>query len=1044
MKQNNLLKKYIFLSELDNQFSYNIDFSKTSIKELAEKSKQSEYTVRNANLENYIFQFYAYNEILASYREKNNGIINKEDLDIYNSYQELVNDFSKRIFSFILYACVSEACHSEYFNIHDDFGKYFDDDKFDSPYEKELWEAVVEEDFKNKESKNYIDFLKKIKSIENKSEVQLLKNFKNFVLKKDGTYIKIPKDFEKSFKFKFKENRVSEIEKIYKKELNSYESFKNLNKNSFKSVINFLINLKGENEDVDGGAFQKKLIKEKAIENSKISDLEIKDVLQSLSSFFLSGFDSGYGGEPWAEIAKHALSFAKGEMNAEMFIDRALSLEHNNGQMFNKNFIFDEVEEVPIYFINGKYAKDVNIANVRELKSKVLLHLQNSSSVLSLLNFEQIDIKELNLKSESEKMQRLCNANIASLQNCIKDVDKDKIKGIIKKINLPIPEFNFNNLLLIMSEKNAVISQYHYDKEILENLDRNEKFSNIINSYIKNKKNEPKENIIKKDVNLSINLHDLSLLSSKTLTKEEIGGKAKGLNELINMGFNVPRAMVFDTNTCISYLNNNNFFKKEYNKEQQKIDNFLINENKEPILISIRSGASISMPGMMDTILNVGIDDKTYPILIEKYSKKMIDECAISFMNQFCSSKFNLEVKFPKNIEKALDKFAEILIKKDITCSRRNLFPLSKEQQIKYCVENVFNSWNSDRAIAWRNEKNISHDMGTATILQEMVFGNKNKDSFTAVIFSRNCINGNIEIMGEYLENAQGEDLVSGKRTPKKIEELKNQNPRLFKEIEYIAKTLEIEKKYIQDIELTVEDGKVYVLQMRNAVVSPEAQIKIAKEFNTNLLDAINVKNLISEIKVKTEIEPSFVGLAASPGIISGIVVKNESDILKYKTLNKPLLFFSKQALPEHAPIMIKTDAFITQEGGSTSHAAILARSMEKPCIVNIGKKEINSGELITLDAINGKIWLGEMEIIKEEKQAIELSQEIVEKNKIDLNNIKEEKFKLKSWITDLSVIKILENSKTTNLKNFLSLAQKTAIALKLEHDKQKIKKVNI
>ena len=495
--------------------------------------------------------------------------------------------------------------------------------------------------------------------------------------------------------------------------------------------------------------------------------------------------------------------------------------------------------------------------------------------------------------------------------------------------------------------------------------------------------------------------------------------------------------MVFDTKTCLSYLANPKFFDTNYKKINTTISEYLVDDDNNPLLVSVRSGAPVSMPGMMDSILNVGIDDETYPKLCSIYGKEMINECVFSFMHQFCSSKLGLEIKFPKNLMKALDKFAEILIKNDISCNRKNDFPLNKEAQVKLCVEAVFDSWNSPRAIAWRNEKKFSHDMGTAATIQKMVFGNKNENSLTTVIFSRDCISGDKNIMGEYLVKAQGEDLVSGRRTPLPIQELKTTMPDIYKQIEYIAKVLEVEKKAIQDLEITVEDGNVYLLQMRNAVVSPEAQLALAKELNLNLLDVVQPKNLIGDVKVDTNQEPEFKGLAASPGLISGIIVKDEKDVQKFKNSGKPLIFFSNQALPEHAPIMIATDAFITEFGGATSHAAILARSMGKPCVVGIGKQSIKTGDILTIDAINGKIWKGELSIILNQKDAINLSEKLLKENNVTYNKkeILTTPVSLNSWTTELSKFNIIEKVDKKN-KMFLNIAQKAALALKLEHNK--------
>jgi phosphohistidine swiveling domain-containing protein len=1054
MNTESLLKKYIFLNNIKNQFTQNIDFSKTPVAEVVEKTLQSVYTKssKNVELHDYIFKFYAYNEILASFRNKQNGIISKEDLKLFSDYQNFLNDFSKRIFSFILYACIAEARHSIFFN-------KTEDDYYDYNYNKKMQKAFVTQtidEFKTgKKNKLFSSFLMDLKTSSNspkkytetiKKYPTLIKLFNEYLDNYHDIPYDLPESFKKSYKTLQKKN-----DSINEKALMIFKSHFAKNKNEFdqeklkrfNDFWSFIEDVANTSHDDESGSLQRNIIKKKMIQKSKIKDIPIEEIFEYLSVIFLKGFDDqeGYGGKPWSDIAKHGLSFSKGLINSETFIDQALSLEHNNGQMFNKKFIFED--NFLSHYFNLFLLEDNNslIVKTTEINIKdFILHLQNSSSVLSLANIPKewnTLITNLDNKKLKEINPNLNNKHIFHFLenfNGINSFTKNlkflpEMIALAKKVDYSIPSFDYFKLILVAldKKKSSYLDKFEKSSKI------NQLFSNIISgnysSVITDKK------IV---IEPTFKIHNLNSHSSKNLSKNLIGGKAFGLLDLINKGFNVPKAMVFDTKTCLSYLDNPKYFHKEYKAINKEISEYLIDENKQPILVSVRSGAPVSMPGMMDSILNVGIDDTTYPKLCSIYGKEMINECALSFMHQFCSSKLGLNIKFPKNLNKALDKFTEILIKNDIPCNRKNTFPLDKEDQIKLSVEAVFNSWNSPRAIAWRNEKNISHDMGTAAIVQQMVFGNKNENSLTCVVFSRDCITGKPEIMGEYLVKAQGEDLVSGKRTPLPIKNLAESNPKVYKEIEYIAKVLEEEKKAIQDLEITVENGKVYVLQMRNAVVSPEAQITLAKELDLNLLDIVQPKHLIGETKVNTTEQPNFNGLAASPGLISGIIIKNKEDIEKYKSFGKPLIFFSNQALPEHAPIMIATQAFVTEFGGATSHAAILARSMGKPCIVGIGKQDIDSGEIITMDASNGKIWKGELPIVVNQHNAVELANKILEEEKIQLDETFESnRFNLKSWISDLSNLNILKNTKNTKHNMFLNISQKTALALKMENIKK-------
>lgn len=1056
MKSDTILKKYTFWHDIDNEFSKNIDFSKTPISEVAEKAHQSEYTNSddNKNLHEYIFQFYAYNELLSSYREKHNGIIDNEDLKIYEQYQDFNNDFSKRIFSFILYACFAEARHSYYIS-NDQGGR----NGYDDDYLSDLNSAFCEHTW-NAEEKNYIynnfveDIYKNWDAEEIKSFEDNKDNFKSTFHDFVWENYSIPDDLPSDFVDKF-HNTYNSEEKNLNECIGYFSTYycdeiKNVSR--FTEFVKCLQEVQQVGRDGDGGSLQRALVREDILGISNISHFPTEEIFHYLSIFFLYNFEGGYGGAPWSDIAKHALSFCKGEMNGEMFIDRALSLEHNNGKMFNKNFIFDDEVSNGSMFILLDQNNTVQ-TNLKSLKlTDFILHLQNSSSVLSIAQFLDTDFpsltKELDLatmktfhKDFNVEHVNSFHSNFDTFQDFSQNIVSLKpMLEIAKKINYSIPKFDFANMCLVVAQKINPYNGYSHNI-LLDSLEKNSSYNAVFSDIVNGKYQIPvaiENNNSVYIENPVFNLHNLNNLSSKSLTKDLIGGKAKGLVELINKGFNVPKALVFDTHTCMSYLSNSKYFHKSYQRINKQISDYLVDNNNKPLLVSVRSGAPVSMPGMMDSILNVGIDDSTYPQLCKIHTKKVINDCVMSFIHQFCASKLNLDIQFPENLHKALDKFAETLIKNDIDCDRRNLFPLSKESQVKLCVEAVFDSWNSPRAIAWRNEKNIAHDIGTAATVQQMVFGNRNDNSLTSVIFSRDCITGKPEIMGEYLIKAQGEDLVSGKRTPLPISNLQTINPKIYKEIEYIAKVLEEDKKAIQDLEITVENGKVYVLQMRNAVVSPEAQISLAKELDLNLLDIIQPENLIGDIIVDTIEEPIFNGLAASPGLISGIIVKNQFDIEQYKNSEKPLIFFSNQALPDHAPIMIATDAFITEFGGSTSHAAILARSMGKPCVVGIGKQEIESGTTITMDAMNGKIWLGELAISINQDKAIALSHKILKEEKIILEeDCLTSQFNIQSWVSGLSKLNILENNKDNKHVMFLNLAQKTALALKMENTKK-------
>jgi pyruvate,orthophosphate dikinase len=1042
MKIENLLKKYVFWPEINNEFNKNIDFSNTNISEVAKEISIASNIKTNVSLKNYIFKFYGYNEYLTNIRNKSNGFIDKKDTAIFSEYQNFLNDFSKKIFSYILYCCISEARHSNFLHLDDDYNEKMTNSYID----------LIKNDKQSREYKKYMT------EFSDQERVKL--KFTDYL----NDLYEWVSDVPNSFIKEYKKNNPLNNDNILKKFKKS-----TINKDKFNNFINFLLEIKEESENKnlegDGGNLQRYLAKKKFFDSEKIKSMTTADLLECINLFFREGFDTGYGGDLWGDIAKHALDFAKGEINAEMFLDKSLSLEHNGGNMFNKDFIFsEEYTTAEFYWPTVVNDENVEHKHVNMTLVDFLLNLQNSSSVLILTEVEKFknflqdpeNIKEAkqiirkilpDAKINEYQLTKIIN-DFSSVTDAMENAglklieENSKFVDMIKESNSYSKSFNFAGFLLAYY-KSKHDNGSKYEKNVLNST----LLLNVFDSLIQ--KSDNKEVILIPQIKeKSFNLYDLNNLSSKDLTKEIIGGKAKGLFDLTKSGFNVPKALVFDTKTCLSYLNDKKYFDTEYKKINSKLKDYLKDNSKnikrlnslEPILVSIRSGAPISMPGMMDSILNVGIDDTTYPFLIKKYGKQMIDECALSFVKQFCSSKLNLNISFPKNLDKALDKFATILIKNDLPCNRRDKFPLNIENQIKLSVEAVFDSWNSERAYAWRNEKKISHEMGTTATIQKMVFGNKNSDSFTCVVFSRDCITGKPEIMGEFLRQAQGEDLVAGKKTPTNILELKKTNLKLFQKIEYIAKTLEEENKSIQDIEITVEDNEVFVLQKRSAVVSSEAQIALAKEMGFKLSDYVKISNLIGTLKVDTIKEPDFSGLSANPGVISGIIVKTESDVDKYKNAGLPLIFLSEQALPEHAPIMISTDAFITEMGGATSHAAILARSMNKPCVVGLGSISSKVGSIVTIDANNGSVWAGNLPIIKTQKESNELAEEILKEKKIVLlkDDYQFHQLSLNVWTNKLSLTK--DVSKTPKFHNFLSIAQKTAAIILKEDEKKKLK----
>lgn len=1027
---NQLIKKYTFWSNVYNDFQKNIAFENVLVKDINKEALQNESYKKLKLLESQILKFYGYNDYFNILRNTSNEILDAKDLKTIKNYNQFLNEFSKEIFSYIVYCCLSEAAHS-----------YFLDNIF-HPNEnllfKEFLKGVLNKTYKK--AKIYWDKFENFKKTEDyKNYYSPNYSFKSFL--EDRYQYNVPSEFvneyiNKSEQFQLKYSHYNEYGVVGKKAKSSFLQFIKL--------MGKVYNIKrSEDYDGDSGTLQKELMKKAILEKDEFQDMTIKDLLKNVSIFFRKKFSSGYGGVPWAEIAEHALSFAEGKINAEIFLDKAMSLEHNGGNIFNKSFIYQDYSENSSFFY--KYNSDAYGHSGYIPVTKSLLNLQSSSSVLSIYKivkfkeyYNQLSAEEKNkLLNNNHKMKSFIDKNgefFSSMREIVEENQTffNSLKPEILESSAP---FNYLNLLLEMSRTKLV----HWEAgSLLKEQDNYDIFTQLIEKNYKKLQSEKEvsnTNNVQK-VEPSFFVYDLTNPENAFLTKNDIGGKAKGISDLIIDGFDVPKAMVFDTKTCMSYLSNKKHFNNEMKKYKESFLNYLKDEDNTPILVSVRSGAPISMPGMMDTILNVGIDDTTYDDLVKKYGKTMIDECAVTFMKSFCSSKLGLDIKFPKNLNKATDLFASILIKNDIPCDRKNHFPLDIFQQIKCSTEAVFDSWNSERAIAWRKEKGIDSQMGTATTIQKMVFGNKNENSFTSVIFSRDCISGKKGILGEYLVKAQGEELVSGKATPLPIQNLQKENPSVYSQIVHIAEKLEKKHKAVQDIEITVEDNKVYVLQKRNAVISKEAQVLLADEMNLNILDHIHPEVLINSTKVDTKEKPICSGLSANTGILTGVVVKNEKDIEKYP--GKNLIFFAEQSLPEHVNTMIKTQAFITQNGGATCHAAILARSINKPCIVGVGNIKLNVGDVLTIDANQGKIWKGELPIVSEKNKVEKLANAILKKQKLDVRDIKFQDVKIESWYYKFANNQVKTK---TNMKKFLSIAQQTALLVIKNHQEKQQKK---
>jgi len=495
--------------------------------------------------------------------------------------------------------------------------------------------------------------------------------------------------------------------------------------------------------------------------------------------------------------------------------------------------------------------------------------------------------------------------------------------------------------------------------------------------------------------------------------KPLLGGKGSGLAEMTRIGLPVPPGMTITTEVCRQYYKVGNRF-PEGLSEQIKAGLMEIEQKTgkkfgdaaNPLLISVRSGAIFSMPGMMDTILNLGLNDVTVEGMATATSNRRFAYDAYRrFIQMFGDvvleiHKHDFEVMLTKCKESAGVKFdqelsAEALValvsdyKKLVVDRSGCQFPQDPMEQLFMSVEAVFRSWNNERAIVYRNLNRISHDLGTAVNVQAMVFGNMGDDCGTGVAFTRNPSTGEKDLYGEFLINAQGEDVVAGIRTPRPISELKDQMPEMYKQFVQAADTLEHHYKDMQDIEFTIERGRLYMLQTRNGKRTGQAAVQVAYDLvHENILtpaEAImKVEPAHIEQLMHRRIDPSAKldviakGLPASPGAASGAVVFDANSAAKKAAEGVKTLLVRMETTPEDIHGMVAAQGILTSRGGMTSHAAVVARGMGKPCVcgcdalridyekqtATVGGHVINAGDILSIDGTTGRVIRGSVPVI--------------------------------------------------------------------------------
>ncbi|QUH27529.1 pyruvate, phosphate dikinase [Vallitalea guaymasensis] len=500
--------------------------------------------------------------------------------------------------------------------------------------------------------------------------------------------------------------------------------------------------------------------------------------------------------------------------------------------------------------------------------------------------------------------------------------------------------------------------------------------------------------------------------------KNLLGGKGANLAEMTKLGLPIPQGFTVSTEACINYYDNGESISDEIKQQieealvkVEEINDKKFGDNSQPLLVSVRSGARVSMPGMMDTVLNLGLND----VSVEGFAKatenaRFAYDSYRRFIQMFSDvvkglpkSKFERvldDIKEAKGYASDLDLTADDL--KDVIAAFKNLykeqlgddFPQNPKEQLMAAVEAVFGSWNNERAIIYRRMNDIPGNWGTAVNVQTMVFGNMGESSGTGVAFTRNPATGEKGIYGEYLLNAQGEDVVAGIRTPEPITRLEEDMPEVYKQFMEIASNLENHYKDMQDMEFTIEKGKLYFLQTRNGKRTAAAALKIAVDLvEEGLLTSKEALMKVEPKQLDQLLHPNFdvaalkagtvvaKGLPASPGAAAGKVYFTAEDAAEAAKRNERVILVRLETSPEDIEGMYASEGILTVRGGMTSHAAVVARGMGTCCVSGCGDiaideenkvftvagQTVKEGDYISLDGSTGNIYIADIKTVDPE-----------------------------------------------------------------------------
>ncbi|QKS72471.1 pyruvate, phosphate dikinase [Paenalkalicoccus suaedae] len=498
------------------------------------------------------------------------------------------------------------------------------------------------------------------------------------------------------------------------------------------------------------------------------------------------------------------------------------------------------------------------------------------------------------------------------------------------------------------------------------------------------------------------------------VTKELAGGKGANLAEMTRIGLPVPPGFTITTEACLQYDAAGRKLPDTIREqtltalaELEAKTGKRLGDNTNPLFVSVRSGAVVSMPGMMDTVLNLGMNDDTARAFAEQTGNpRFAYDCYRRFLQMFSDVVLGVDMfYFERELEHyreqkgyktdpelTADDWKELIqtFKLIVQKKHKQPFPEDPHEQLMLAVAAVFRSWYNDRAMIYRRVHHIPHTLGTAVNIQSMVFGNMGDTSGTGVAFTRNPSTGEATLYGEYLVNAQGEDVVAGIRTPNPIAELASAMPDVFAQFKETCERLEAHYRDMQDIEFTVEDGKLYLLQTRNGKRTAAAGVRIAVEMVREgiltreeallRVDADQVDKLLhARIDDSVDRDVFAKGLPASPGAASGAIVFSADDAAKRAADGERVILVRPETTPDDIHGIIAAEAVLTTRGGMTSHAAVVARGMGKACVcgceeLNVGENTLSvagetlvEGTIITLDGGTGEVYIGEAPMVMPE-----------------------------------------------------------------------------